>query len=123
MISSGSHCFDQGHKNDAIKYIGVLRDTARAPQPPTDRAPNEPVWPICAQERIFWAKFGRFWAKNLNFTGGDKSFGTQVMENHLGTLFALFFGQELDQMGQIWPFLGQKFIFWGAGSKNFGTLI
>ena len=26
-------------------------------------------------------------------------------------------------LGQIWPFLGPKFNFWGAGSKNFGTLV
>ena len=26
-------------------------------------------------------------------------------------------------LGQIWPFLGPKSNFWGAGSKNFGTLV
>ena len=38
------------------KVDGVLRDTARAPQPPTNQptgAPNEPARPICARESIF----------------------------------------------------------------------
>ena len=30
----------------------------------------------------------------------SKSFGTNIAENHLDNLAALFFGQELDQMGQ-----------------------
>ena len=68
--------------------------------------------------------------------GENKSFGTNITENHFGNLFALFFGQALDQMGQkcrylaqnpvlgqIWPFLGPKCNFLGAGSKNFGTLV
>ena len=68
--------------------------------------------------------------------GVSKSFGTNITENHLDNLSALFFGPALDQMsqnanilpkmpvfGQIWPFLGQKSNFLGAGSKNFGTLI
>ena len=77
-----------------IKYIGVLRDTARAPQPqkPTGHQMNRqglyvlkkayfgpslaflgPKIPICPYLPIFghkcqfWAKFGRFWAKNPNF--------------------------------------------------------
>ena len=38
--------------------------------------------------------------------GVSKSFGTNITENHLDNLSALFFGQALDQMGQnadIWP--------------------
>ena len=42
--------------NCTIKYIGVLQDTARAPQPPTNRAQYEPARPICAQGSIFLAK-------------------------------------------------------------------
>ena len=61
-----------------IKRVGVLRDTARAPQPPSNRAPNEPARPFCAQESIFWGKSDRFWAKNLIFKGGRKSFGTHL---------------------------------------------
>ena len=53
--------------------------------------------------------------------GVRKSFGTNITENYLDNLSALFFGQALDQMGQkcqylakkanfgpIWPFMGQK---------------
>ena len=66
----------------------------------------------------------------LIFIRVSKSFGTNITENHLDNLSALFFGQALDQMvqkmpvlGQIWPFLGLKSNFLGAGSKNLGTLI
>ena len=68
------------------------------------------------QNCISWAKFGRFRAKNPHFTGGRKSFGIQKMENHLGTLFALFlvehgtkwaknakFWPKMPILGQIWP--------------------
>ena len=52
---------------------------------------------ICAKESRFWAKFGCFWPKILIFTGGSKRFGTQKRKKHLGTLFALFSGQAMDQ--------------------------
>ena len=67
--------------------------------------------------------------KNANLS---ESFGTNITENQLGNLSALFFGQALNQMGQkcpylaenaSWLFLGQKSNFLGAGSKTFGTLI
>ena len=77
-----------------------------------------------------------FGPKSLIFMGVSKSFCTNIAENHLDNLFASFFGQALDQMGQnadiwpkmpvlgqIWPFLGPKSNFFGAGSKNFGTLV
>ena len=64
-----------------------------------------------------------FGPKSLIFMGVSKSFGTNITENHLDNLSALFFGQALDKMGQIWPFLGPKSNFLGAGSKNFGTLV
>ena len=84
-----------------------------------------------------------FGPKTLIFMGVSYRFGTNITENHLHNLSALFFGQASDQMGQncqylvdnadiwpkvpvlgqIWPFLGQKSNFLGAGSKNFGTLI
>ena len=38
--------------------------------------------------------------------GLSKNIGTNITENHLDNLFASFFGQALDQMGQnanIWP--------------------
>ena len=62
------------HEFKIMKYMGVLRDTARAPQPPITRAPNEPARPICAQESIFWAKFCLILAKNPNFYGRKQKF-------------------------------------------------
>ena len=67
--------------------------------------------------------------------GVSKSFGTNITENHLDNLPALFFGQALDQMGQKCRYLAQNASFGpylaifgpksklGAGSKTFGTLI
>ena len=77
-----------------------------------------------------------FGPKSRIFMGVSKSFGTNITENHLDNLSALFFGQALDQMGQKCLYLAQNAIFGpnlavfgpkiqflGAGSKNFGTLI
>ena len=75
------------------------------------------------QKCWFWTNFG---PKIKIFMGVSKRFGTNITENHLHNLSALFFGQVLDQMGQkcqIWPILGPKSNFLGAGSKTFGTLI
>merc|ERR1712163_82221 len=76
------------------------------------------------QKCRFWTKFGRFWAKNLNFFEVSKSFGTNITENHLDNLSALFFGQALDQMGpkcQFWAkfgrFWAKNSIFWGQRVK------
>jgi len=77
-----------------------------------------------------------FGPKILIFMGVSKSFGTNITENHLDNLSALFFGQafikwaknadiwpKMPVLGQIRPFLGPKSNFLGAGSKNFGTLV
>ena len=129
-----------------------MRETVRAKttNQPTNRAPNEPARPICAQESIFWAKnsnvyrwkqkfwyhvtekpprhfvpivfwsgigangpkmqndhkciiwakFARLWAKNSNFLGGSKSFGTHVTEKPPRHLVCIIFSQAWDQMGQ-----------------------
>ena len=36
-----------------------------------------------------------------------KSFGTRITENHLGNLFALFFGRAWDQIGQLCRYLAK----------------
>ena len=53
--------------------------------------------------------------------GVSKSFGTNITENHLGNLFALFFGQALDQMGQKRWYLAEnaKIRIFGAKSQFF----
>ena len=93
--------------------------------------------PIFCQKSQFWAKFG---PKILIILRGSKSSGTHRSENHLGALFALFFGraqQQMDQKGRylaqngpicsFWAqfarFLGQNPIFFGQGSESFGTHI
>ena len=45
---------------------------------------------------------------NLIILGGSKIFGTHISENHQGTLFALFFGQAWNQMGQKGQYLVQN---------------
>ena len=63
------------------------------------------------QKCRFWTKFGHFWAKKPNLYE-SKSFGTNITENHLDNLSALFFGQALDQMGQNRRYLAQNASFW-----------
>ena len=52
-----------------------------------------------------------FGPKILIFMGVSKSFGTNITENHLDNLSALFFGQALDQMGQKCRYLAKNFSF------------
>ena len=49
-----------------------------------------------------------FGPKILIFMGVSKSFGTNITENYLDNLSALFFGQALDQMGQKCPYLAKN---------------
>ena len=63
--------------------------------------------------------------------GVNKSFGTNIAENHLDNLSALFFGQALDRMGQKCRYLAENAsfgpnlavlgaknpFFWGEGVK------
>ena len=83
------------------------------------------------------AKMAVFGPNILIILGGSKSSDTHISENHLGTLFALLFGQawhQMDQKGQYLAQNDQKCIFlakfgrfWGIvlmfwrGSKSFGT--
>ena len=75
------------------------------------------IWPKMTKN----AYFGPYLAVSLFSMGG--SFGASITENHLGTLFALFFsamgsnGPKMLKFGQVWPFLGQNPIFWGEGVK------
>ena len=50
------------------------RYSPRATTPKTNRAPNELARPVCAQESIFWAKFGLFGAKNPYLYGRKQKF-------------------------------------------------
>ena len=67
----GGHSSNNFFNGQKIKKIGVLRDTARAPQPPTDpltgRQRSLHGLAQIDQKSQFWAKFGRFGAKNPFF--------------------------------------------------------
>ena len=85
----------------------------------------------------FWAKFGRFWAKNLNFCGSKYKFWyTFNVKNTKAPCLHCFFGRAWDQMGQKCRYLaknasfgldlavlGPKFIIFIGVSKSFGTHI
>ena len=99
--------------------MGVLRETARAPQPPTNRAPNEPLRPICAQESIFLGKNGRFWAKHPNYFGREQKFPLiRKPPRHLIRIVFLVMHctkwirkatmPKKNILGQIWQLLGQN---------------
>ena len=70
----------------------------------------------------FWPNLAVFGPKILIFMGVSKSFGTNITENHLGNLSALFFGQALDQMGQKCWYLAQNASF-GPNLAVFGPKI
>ena len=63
-----------------------------------------------------------FGPKSLTFMGVSKSFGTNITENNLDNLSALFFGQALDQMGQKCRYLAQNASF-GPNLAVFGPKI
>ena len=78
------------------------------------------IWP--KQMHIFWPNLAYFGPKILIFMGVSKSFGTNITENHLGNLSALFFGQAIDQMGQKCPYLAKNASF-GQNLAIFGQKI
>ena len=81
---SEHHLWGAHHFSSNMKTYKVNRRLARysprtaTTNQPTNRAPNEPARPMCAQENIFWGKNGRFRAMHPNFMGGCKSYGTQI---------------------------------------------
>ena len=54
--------------------------------------------------------------------GVKKSFGTNIMENHLDNLSALFFSQAIDQMGQKCRYLAKNASF-GPNLADLGPKI
>ena len=74
-----------------------MRDTARAPQLPNNRATNEPARPIYAKKAFLGPNLASFGPKVLIFTGGSKSFGAHVTEKPNGPKMPIF---------------GQKCQFW-----------
>ena len=66
------------------------------------------IWPKMTKNADFGPNLAVFGPKILIFMGVSKSFGTNITENHLDNLSALFFGHALDQMGQKCRYLAQK---------------
>ena len=80
---------------------------------------NGNIWPKMTKNAYFGPNLAVFGPKILFFVGVSKSFGTNITENHLGNLSALFFGQALDQMGQKCQYLAQNASF-GPNLAVFG---
>ena len=92
-------------KHILIKKIGVLRDTARAPQPPNNQPTGHQMNRQGLYGSIFCGKNGRFWTNILIILGGSKSSGT----HHLGTSFALFFWSGIAPSGAERPIFCPNF--------------
>merc|ERR1712211_165657 len=89
----------------------------------TKCAKNGNIWPKMTKNADFGPNLAVFGPKSLIFMGLSKSFGTNITENHFVNLSAFFFwsrirssGPKMPILGQIWPFLGPKSNFLGAGS-------
>jgi len=88
----------------------------------TKCAKNGNIWPKMTKNADFGPNLAVFGPKILIFMGVSKSFGTNITENHLDNLSALFFGQALDQMGQKCRYLAQNASF-GPNLAVFGPKI
>ena len=80
---------------------------------------NGNIWPKMTKNADFGPNLAVFGPKILIFMGVSKSFGTNITENHLDNLSALFFGQALDQMGQKCRYLAKNASF-GPNLAVFG---
>ena len=87
-----------------------MRDTAHAPQPPTDQPTGHQMHALAKidQKCQFWAKFGRFWAKNPFFTGEIKSFVTHITKNPPRHLVHIVFWSGIGQKVQKMALFGPK---------------
>ena len=91
--------------------MGVVRDTARAPQPSTNPPTGHRIslhgLAQIDQKCQFWAKFGRFWAKDPFFTGEIKSFVIHITENpprhYVQICFWSGIGQNVQKMAIFGP--------------------
>ena len=80
---------------------------------------NRPKMPIFGQKCQFWAKFGRFWAKNPFFGGLEQNFWYPPIREPKRHLFRV---ENIDQCSSNWP-LGTKMCnfdpkIWIFGAKS-----
>ena len=109
-----SKSFATTTKAPCLHYFLVVRGTKRGG--------NVPIWPIMTKNAYFGHILAVCGPNILIFRGVSKSFGTNITENHLDNLSALFFGQALDQMGQKCRYLAQNASF-GPNLAVFGPQI
>ena len=120
-----------------------MRDTARAPQPPTDPPTGHRkacmAWPKSTKNANFGPNLVVFGQKILFLLKKSKVLLPTKRKTHLGTLFTLFFGQHWTKCaknGNIWPKMtknadfgpnlavfGPKILIFMGVSKSFGTNI
>ena len=81
---------------------------------PTKREPIEPARPICAQESIFWAKFGRFGAKKPDFYQRKQKLWYphkgKTIKAHWLHCFLVGHGTKWARKANIWPKMTKMFI-------------
>ena len=101
-----------------IKEIGVLRDTARAPQSPTNKPTVHQMNRQCLyvpMKAYFRENLALSGPKILIFTGGSKSFRTHI--SHVRLVFWSGMGSNWQNM----PIFGPKIHFFMGRSKSYGT--
>ena len=64
----------KNNDNKVNRCLARYSPRATTTNQPTKNAPNEQARSICANERIFWGKNGRFWAKYPNYFVREKKF-------------------------------------------------
>ena len=94
-----------------------MQDRVRTPQPLANPPTGHQISQQGLAQNAQKCQFGSFLAKNLNFYWKKQKFVLvpTLRKNHLRILFALFFGQAWDKMGQKYKYLAQndqKCQFW-----------
>ena len=144
LLNTAGHCTKYTITNKCDKEIGVLRDTARAPQPPTDPPTGHRIslhgLAQIDQNCQIWAKFGCFCAKNPFFYWRNQKFcyplngkPTQAPCSHW---FLVGHWTKCAKNGNIWPKItknkdfgpnlavfGPKILFFTGEIKSFVTHI
>ena len=88
-----------------------MRDTARAPQPPTNQQTGHQMsrqGQFVPKKAYFGTKMAVLGLNILINFGGSKSSGTHISENHLDTLFALFYWSGMAPNGSEGPIFDPK---------------
>ena len=74
----------------------------------TNRAPNEPARPICAQKSIFLDKSGHFWAKHPNYVEREQKFWYPLIRKPPCHLICIIFWSGMGPNGPKMPKFGPK---------------